>query len=428
MKRSFILLGIFFLSLMAGACRDGSIFPIDPSTGHHPKDSIPTVTSPIPAEFIGRQWDLMTIEFIGSGTFILPVQQFTLTFNDGSHLSGLADCNKYNAGYATKSPDGISISDLVATKIACVADDGAPEYMEGLRTAISFRIANNTLRIYYDSGRKVLNYNLHAAVISDSGSTKKLTIGQIKGVQWVLSTFESIPGHLVGARTQDPVPDDQRFTLQFEGNGTNTLTGSANCNTYSATFGEGTNYSLGISAVSSTKALCGVQADLQQRYYDALQGAVSYLATIEDGQMMLRIYYDSGHAVLNFLQVTPLPGAASPLKSHFGEKWRLTGYGPTVGAITNPVTYDGRTLFITFVDDHTLVGNAYCSSFTGEYSLHDYIGISMVDLNWPATTICQENEAFMKDALTSMTFYEVDNNTLHIYYHGKSDMLYFVKE
>jgi hypothetical protein len=171
-----------------------------------------------------------------------------------------------------------------------------------------------------------------------------------------------------------------------------------------------------------------VQNDLQQQYYDALQGAVSYLATMEDGQMMLRIYYDNGHAVLNFVALPSPPTSATQLKGHFGEKWRLTGYGPSGGAVTNPVTYDGRTLELTFVDDHTITGNAYCSTFTGEYSIHDYLGLSMINLNWPTTTLCQEDEAFMKDALTTMTFYQVTDGTLQLYYHGKMDVLYFVKE
>ncbi|MEP7220306.1 MAG: META domain-containing protein, partial [Bacteroidota bacterium] len=271
MKRSIILLGMFLISLIAGACRDGSIFPIDPSKDNRSKDSVPKAISPIPAEFIGKQWNLTAIEIIGKGMMILPVQPFTLTFTDGSHLSGLADCNKYGADYTTKANNGIAMSNIVATEVACEPDNGAPEYMSGLQTAMSYTISENALRIYYDSGRKVLVYQLQGA--PPPGNIINLTLRKVSGIEFTLSTFESIPGGLVGARTQDPVPDDQRFTIQFDAAGGNTLKGSANCNSYSSGFSEGANSAITISSVSSTKALCGVQNDLQQQYYDALQGA-----------------------------------------------------------------------------------------------------------------------------------------------------------
>lgn len=112
----------------------------------------------------------------------------------------------------------------------------------------------------------------------------------LANTQWALNSF----GPLTDVR---PVLDGTTLTLEFEAG--NQAGGEGGCNSFGTGY-EVEGNTLTFEQVTSTLRACAEEArnDQEQRYLAALQSAGTFAVT-EDGR--LTIWYDGGHAVLNFV-------------------------------------------------------------------------------------------------------------------------------
>lgn len=97
----------------------------------------------------GTSWMLTSIGNQG----VVPGSNVTLSFQDG-RASGNAGCNSYGGEYQLKG-DTLKIEQLVSTLMACADSsmmDQETTYLEFLRNAQRFELADGQLQIYRSDG------------------------------------------------------------------------------------------------------------------------------------------------------------------------------------------------------------------------------------------------------------------------------------
>lgn len=116
-------------------------------------------------------------------------------------------------------------------------------------------------------------------------------VSDLAGTAWELVSYGE-PG------SETPVIEETEVTLQFEEE--DQASGSGGCNTFTAQC-EVSDGSLSFRNIVSTLRSCSDEAVMEQekQYYQALETAGEFEVT-ED---QLRIWYDDGQSVLNFVRV-----------------------------------------------------------------------------------------------------------------------------
>jgi heat shock protein HslJ len=101
----------------------------------------------------GITWHLTTFVTGEVASSLFADTRITAQFA-GGNLSGEAGCNSYSGGY-TVTGNGITVSELGATKMACAADVMAQEqaFLKALGAATTFQIAGDTLTIDHPGGQ-----------------------------------------------------------------------------------------------------------------------------------------------------------------------------------------------------------------------------------------------------------------------------------
>ena len=215
------------------------------------------------------------------GAMVTPITIPTLAFeNDG--VAGNASCNQYFGGYEI---DGSSISfgQLASTEMFC-GEPGVMEqetaYLAALASVDTWSMDGETLTL--SSGDTAL---LAYVAISQ----------ELAGSSWDLLAYNNGTGGF-----QSTVID-VAVTALFAEDGT--LSGSAGCNSYNATW-EADDDKLEIGPVASTAMACADEAVNQQefRYLELLGQADTY--RIDAGT--LEIFDEVGMRILQYLRfVTP---------------------------------------------------------------------------------------------------------------------------
>ena len=100
----------------------------------------------------GTSWQLIAYGAPDRPAAVLPNTQVTAEFQDGQ-ISGSAGCNDYSASFS-QSGNTLTTDAVASTRRACAEDVGQQEaeVLQGLDTAISFEISNDTLTIQHESG------------------------------------------------------------------------------------------------------------------------------------------------------------------------------------------------------------------------------------------------------------------------------------
>jgi heat shock protein HslJ len=176
----------------------------------------------------------------------------TATFTDGK-VSGSAGCNQFGASY-TQDGDALTIGQIASTQMACGPPTDAVEraYLAALERVASWRLENDQLTLADADGRTLLQFR-------EASPAGRWTATSIRTPTAVSSTL---------AGTE--------ITADFDDQGK--LTGSAGCNTYSATY-KTDGAKITISDVSATEMACGGPDGImeqEQAYLNALPHAAGY--------------------------------------------------------------------------------------------------------------------------------------------------------
>jgi heat shock protein HslJ len=137
--------------LLLSAC--AAVQDILPETGPTP--------DPEPAPALEMtSWNLVSYGEPGSETQIIEGTEVTLEFQDTTQAAGLGGCNSFGAQYQATNGD-ISFTEIISTLIAC-EEEGVMEqedaYFQALENAEEYELMDGELRIWYDQGQRVLNF------------------------------------------------------------------------------------------------------------------------------------------------------------------------------------------------------------------------------------------------------------------------------
>lgn len=208
-----------------------------------------SVTDPL----AGTTWVLADLgsEAVRSDT------QITIRFEDG-RLGGADGCNRYSTAYKA---DGVNLNvdkNVVSTMMACPEPimQQASAYIAALTQAATYKVEGGQLMLFDAAGKTLATF---AQQNTSLAGTSWLVTGYNNGREAVVSTI---------AGTE--------LTADFGADGT--LSGSAGCNRYTATYEvSGTNLKIGPAA--STRMACADPAGVMEQetqFLQALATAATY--------------------------------------------------------------------------------------------------------------------------------------------------------
>jgi heat shock protein HslJ len=219
-----------------------------------------------PEDLLGTAWQLTSLD----GDSLVEGSNITLAFHNEYRVVGHAGCRGYVATYGA-SGDDIGFFSVGMIDAGC-SMDGALLEQEGTYTtmlgwASDYRLQGGQLEIRTERGETLVFERLPAGANAD-----------LEGTEWTLAAIveeaevEGMDTPL--PRLAEPLPGTQ-ITAVFE---SGTASGSAGCNTYTATYAA-TDSTLTVGEIAFTDMACldpaGVM-EQEQRYLDLLRNADTY--------------------------------------------------------------------------------------------------------------------------------------------------------
>jgi heat shock protein HslJ len=103
----------------------------------------------------GTAWQLTTVASGEVASSLIANTQITAEFTNGT-LAGKSGCNSYSASYSLSGP-GITVGEVVSTKIACASDIMTQEqvYLAALGAATGFAIEGEQLTLTHPGGHLI---------------------------------------------------------------------------------------------------------------------------------------------------------------------------------------------------------------------------------------------------------------------------------
>ena len=294
----------------------------------------PTPTPDYSAQLQNQLWVLVASGDPANPRVVEAGTTVTASFAPDKTLSGSGGCNNYASSY-TLSGDQISIGPIASTMMFC-EKGGQQETTYFTALAQAKRLAFSSegrLQIFYDPGD-----GTEGVLVYAQGETP------LTGTTWVLLSF----GSLEQPTTVEP---GTSITAVFYDDGS--LTGSAGCNSYVATY-SALDSNLAITSPASTRMMCPMGMDQETAYLAALVQAESYLIT----GPKLEITYNGGAEKLIYTSL------ALPLENTL---WTLASFN---GA---PVA-EGAPLTMQFIpgdeaNSGTVGGLVVCNNYNASYTL-----------------------------------------------------------
>jgi heat shock protein HslJ len=221
----------------------------------------------------------------------------------------------------------------------------------------------------------------------------------LSGITWYLISLRS------GGAAGNVLPGTE-ITAYF--NGVGTVTGSAGCNQYTASY-SGALDNLAIGTPATTKMNCpsppGTMSQ-ESLYLTTFQGASSF--RIEGD--ILTIMDSNGKAILAYSRIPPGMLTPAPLT---GTTWYLNSFIDATGNIWTPGPM--YPLSLQLANDGKLNGNAGCNNYFGSYTLSG----STISIGTLGTTVMFCGEPGVMDlestylgVLPLMNLYQVSGNEL----------------
>jgi heat shock protein HslJ len=208
----------------------------------------------------GNLWGLQS--YAGSDgqiVDVIPGSEVTAEFVDGQ-IGGSAGCNRYFGSYELSGNSLTMAGPFGITEMFCTAPPGIMEqesqYIATLQEAASYEINGDQLQIANADGETILVYSLVQPT-------------SLEGTSWLMLSYNNGKGGLASALLGTEI------TAEFLDG---TVSGSAGCNSYSASYElDGNHISLGPAA--TTRMFCGEPEgvmDQENQYLAALQSAATY--------------------------------------------------------------------------------------------------------------------------------------------------------
>ena len=316
----------------------------------------------------------------------------TMEFRN-DQFSGSAGCNMYSGGYAL---DGMSLelSDAISTLMACVDENQMmqeTQFLTNLPNVRSYAIVDDQLQLLGADGALVFTFDA-------------IESAPLFGTNWVLTTYNNSSGGVVS------VLEGVEVTATFNEDGT--LTGSAGCNSYNATY-EASGGTISIGPAVSTRIACAEPEGVMEQesaYLAALEGAASY--SIRGDVLEIRNAED---AVLAIYQAQT---------SIAGTTWWWQSFSTADGestAVPNPENY-----VLTLNADGTINLTADCNSGTASYILNgSEISITPGAMTLVACAPDSLSDAFLSH-LATITTVERMGDSLLLSPGANGEVLYFV--
>ncbi len=181
----------------------------------------------------------------------------TLAFGADGRVSGTGGCNSFGGPY-TATRVRVRISSLISTQMACATGimNQEQKYLQTLEAARLYGVRGTTLTLRSSFGRALAVFTVESQALA--------------GTHWKVVQFnngkQAVVGTLAGTT----------LTAAFGKDGM--LTGSAGCNTYSATY-KATTPKLAIGPAAATRKFCSTPAgvmDQESAYLAALGTVATY--------------------------------------------------------------------------------------------------------------------------------------------------------
>jgi heat shock protein HslJ len=340
--------------------------------------------TPAAASLEGTLWKLDSyLNDQGELVGVLEDTEITVQFRDGQ-VTGSAGCNSYFGPYES-SGDSLTVGLIGATQMYCapealMAQEG--EYLAVLETAAAYQISDGKLHIANVDGETVLTFSA-------------LEPASLTGTTWWLNSYNDGQGGFVSVLLGSEI------TAVFGDEGK--ATGSAGCNTYTASYAiEGDAVTFGPAA--TTRKMCAQPDGIMEQesaYLAALESAATY--QIRGDELVLTDA--DGVRLAAFTAFDPEAVAASGL---VGEVWQWVSTQTPTEKITvdTPDTYT-----IEFLPDGQVNVQADCNVAGGTYAIDDsHIKIAITTTTLAACPPESLGDQFIKELNEAVIYlFEGDN-------------------
>jgi heat shock protein HslJ len=191
----------------------------------------------------------------------------TATFSSDGKLSGSSGCNHYSGTYTTRLRRMTIGSQLASTQMACPGPVMAQEtaYLKALASVSRYDVSGSKLTLRSGAGRPVLVFAVESQGLA--------------GTSWTVTSYNNGKQAVVSVMAGTTI--DASF-------GKSSVSGSAGCNDYNATYQSGTG-TISFGPIGATRKECPSPAGLmtqEQAYLAALSSAATY--TIDGATLELR--------------------------------------------------------------------------------------------------------------------------------------------
>ena len=345
----------------------------------------------------GALWRLVSLGDVTSPQPPVEGSRFTAQFSiiPGSPsgvLSGTSGCNEYTAAFAA-SVDELKINPPVSTKSkTCVPglSDQEELYFLALNDASFYHISGNTLVIPYDDDKQALVFEG-----TQLEEAQRPPLNDLNGTTWYLWFIDSAP---VMAGTSISAS----FAINRDG-ASGTISGSAGCNSYVASFGQ----NLGVEATLNANQVCSKPAGIMEQesdYVNLLSHAYGYWVTGD------QLIVNTGRGALTYRTSRP-PESNDQAHLLVGQTWYLVFYK---NSYSIPGSEEPYTLFQA---DGAVTGYTGCNTFQGTYTTNiQEITIANLDSTEAAcpNKALQGQEDAMLEILRSAKSYQVVETVMQL--------------
>ena len=345
----------------------------------------------------GALWTLVALGDVNNPEPPVPGSRFAAQFSrvvdaPSGILTGTTGCNEYSAAYAA-SIEEIKINPPSGTQNKSCAPGLSEQeelYFLALNDATNYRISGNTLILPYDDDKQALVFE---GTQLESAERPPLT--ELNNTSWHLWYINNAP-LVLGTAIYG------QFVINADG-ASGTMSGSAGCNNYVASFGQ----DLGVQTTLTARQLCSEPAgvmDQEGNYINMLSRAFGYWQTGD--QLIL----NTGLGVLTYRSAPP-PESFDQTHLLVGPLWYLVSYRESYSEAGD------HEPFTQFNSNGTLTGYTGCNNFQGTYTT-SVQNITITNLTWerincPNSTLDAQEEA-MLDILRTARDYQVVETVMQI--------------
>ncbi len=216
---------------------------------------------PLAPTLDGATWRLASLRGVDAGALRGAAQPVTATFKAG-RVTGFSGCNRFFGGY-TVERDRVTIGPLAGSMMAC--DEPAMALERAFQSALA-----GTFAYAIAGGRLTLRNDAEPVLVFEA-----LPAPTLEGVTWKITGFNNGRQAVVSTRS------GTTLTMAFA---RGTVTGSAGCNRFHATYTADAN-GIKIGPVAATRRLCPAEGVMQQEreFLAALQATTAW--AVEGGQL-----------------------------------------------------------------------------------------------------------------------------------------------